>query len=114
MLPCKKILSAIDFSEASYEALNVAHELASCLSAELLLVHVRHTDCFPPDLLATHDFNTQEFELQQANETREKMIKITETRLDRDIKKTIIVKEGEPGHDLRLLRASKKWGAFCL
>ncbi|MHC4371677.1 MAG: universal stress protein [Planctomycetota bacterium] len=40
MLPCKKILSAIDFSEASFEALEVAKELALNFSAELLLVHV--------------------------------------------------------------------------
>ena len=100
MLPCKKILSAIDFSEASYEALNVANELASCLSAELLLVHVRHPDCLPPDLMATHDFDMQGFELQQINDAREKLEKVAETRVDRDINKTLIVKEGEAGHEI--------------
>jgi nucleotide-binding universal stress UspA family protein len=40
MLPFKKILYPTDFSEASYEALKVANELALHFSAELYLVHV--------------------------------------------------------------------------
>jgi nucleotide-binding universal stress UspA family protein len=40
MLPLKKILCPIDFSEPSYEALEVAIELASSFSAQLCLVHV--------------------------------------------------------------------------
>jgi len=100
MLPCKKILSAIDFSEASFEALNVANELASRLSSELLLVHVRHPACLPPDLMATHDFDMQAFELQQINAVREKLENVAETRVDRDINKTLTVKEGEAGHEI--------------
>ena len=40
MLPFKKILCPTDFSEASYEALKAANELARHFSSELLLVHV--------------------------------------------------------------------------
>jgi nucleotide-binding universal stress UspA family protein len=40
MLPPKLILSPIDFSEASREALDVAADMASRFGAELLLVHV--------------------------------------------------------------------------
>ncbi|MFZ5433867.1 MAG: universal stress protein [Calditrichota bacterium] len=40
MLPFKKILCPIDFSEPSYEALKVATELAQNFSAELTIVHV--------------------------------------------------------------------------
>ena len=39
MLPLKKILYPTDFSEASYEALKVANELAVHFSAELWVVH---------------------------------------------------------------------------
>jgi nucleotide-binding universal stress UspA family protein len=40
MLPFKKILYPTDFSEASYEGLKAANELALHFSAELCLVHV--------------------------------------------------------------------------
>ncbi len=40
MLPFKKILCPTDFSEASYQALAAAQELALHFAAELLLVHV--------------------------------------------------------------------------
>ncbi len=40
MLPFKKILCPTDFSEPSYEALQVANELALHFSSELLVVHV--------------------------------------------------------------------------
>ena len=40
MLPLKKILCPTDFSDPSYEALEVAVELASQFSAELCLIHV--------------------------------------------------------------------------
>ena len=40
MLPFKKILYPTDFSEASYEALKAANELALHFSTELYLVHV--------------------------------------------------------------------------
>jgi nucleotide-binding universal stress UspA family protein len=40
MLPVKKILCPIDFSEPSYESLKVASELAAHFGAQLLLVHV--------------------------------------------------------------------------
>src|SRR4029077_18907216 len=40
MLPPKLILSPIDFSDPSHEALDTAANLASSVGAELLLVHV--------------------------------------------------------------------------
>jgi len=40
MLPFKKILWPTDFSEPSYEALKVAHELALHFSSELYVVHI--------------------------------------------------------------------------
>jgi len=40
MLPFRRILSATDFSEASYQAVTRAAELARCFSAEMLLTYV--------------------------------------------------------------------------
>jgi nucleotide-binding universal stress UspA family protein len=40
MLPINKILCPTDFSEASYQSLKNANELAGCLSAEIILLYV--------------------------------------------------------------------------
>jgi nucleotide-binding universal stress UspA family protein len=42
MLLFSRILWPTDFSDASYEALQMAEELASCFGAELILLHVVH------------------------------------------------------------------------
>lgn len=52
MLPLRKIICPIDFSEPAYEALVKAAELGAHFSAELLLVHVVPlAPPFPSDLL---------------------------------------------------------------
>ncbi|MHC4120208.1 MAG: universal stress protein, partial [Planctomycetota bacterium] len=81
MLPCKKILSAIDFSEASFEALEVAKELALNFSAELLLVHVRPSPTWPPSLMATPGFDFQAAEREQADDARRKLEDVAATRV---------------------------------
>jgi len=42
LLPFRRILWPTDFSDASYEALQAANELASHFEAELILLHVVH------------------------------------------------------------------------
>jgi len=100
MIPCKKILSATDFSEASFEALKAATELASCLSAELVLLHVRPLISLPPDVMATPGFDMQAYEQQQIRDVREKLEKTADTRVPRHIRKRLIVREGDPGHEI--------------
>src|SRR5579862_4072148 len=41
----KRIVVAVDFSGASYGALNYAKQLAVCFSAKIVLVHVIDTRC---------------------------------------------------------------------
>lgn len=100
MLPCKKILSAIDFSEASFEALKVANELALSFSAELLLVHVRPHACWPPDLLATPGFDPQSRERQLAEDARQNLEEVAATRVPQEIERQVIVKDGDAGHEI--------------
>ena len=100
MLPCKKILSAIDFSEASFEALKVANELALNFSAELLLVHVQPHTCWPPDVLTIPGFDVQSSEQQITKETRRKLEEMAATRVPEQVKKRIILKEGDAGHEI--------------
>lgn len=100
MLPCKKILSAVDFSEASLEALKVAMEMAQSFSAELLLVHVTHPFPWPSDLLAVPGFDARASERQQAEETRKQFEDVASTHVPGEIKKRLIVREGDPGHEI--------------
>ena len=100
MLPCKKILVAIDFSNACFEALKAANELASCFAAELLLVHVRHPDPWPPDLLAVPGFDMEASEQQLAKNARQKLEHVAETRVPQKIEKRLILKKGDPGHEI--------------
>ena len=100
MLPCKRILAAIDFSNASFEALKVANELARSFSAELLLVHVRHHEPWPPDLLTVPGFDVQAAERQLADDARRKLEDVAETRVHQGIEKRLILKKGDPGHEI--------------
>lgn len=100
MLPCKKILSAIDFSEASFKALEVANELALNFSAELLLVHVQPHPCWPPDIMVTPGFDIQSCERQLIEEARQNLEEVAATRVPEKIKKKLILKDGDAGHEI--------------
>lgn len=100
MLPCKRILAAIDFSEASFEALKVANEMALSFSAELLLVHVRHPFPWPSDLLALPGFDARASEKQQVEEARKQLEDAAAARVPPEISKRLILEEGDPGHEI--------------
>lgn len=100
MLPCEKILSAIDFSEASFEALKVANELALNFSAELLLVHVQPHACWPPDVLMVPDFDVQSCERQLTEDARQKLEEVAAKRVPEQIKRRLILRDGDAGHEI--------------
>ena len=100
MLPCKKVLCAIDFSEASFEALKAANEMALTFSAELLLVHVRHPFPWPSDLLAAPGFDVRACERQQAEDIRRQFEEVAATRVPEGIRRRLIVQEGDAGHEI--------------
>jgi len=100
MLPCKKILSAIDFSESSFEALKVANELALSFSAELLLVYVRPHPCWPPGILAMPGFDMQSSERQLTEDARRNLEEVAATRVPEQIKRRLILRDGDAGHEI--------------
>lgn len=108
MIPCKKILAAVDFSNASFEALKAANELALCLSAELLLVHVRHPDPWPADILAVPGFDMRAAEVELHREAMAKLEEVAKTRVDEKIKRRLMLKKGDPGHEI--LQTAEKEG----
>lgn len=77
MLPPKLIMSPIDFSEHSQEALKTAVELASCFGAELCLVHV--VPAIPKLPSPTAIFSEREYE--------EELHKDAQNRLDEMVKR---------------------------
>lgn len=73
MLPFKKILCPIDFSEPSHQALKVASELALNFSAELTVIHVipdipRATTA-DPAAQATQAYRQYQHELEAESKT---------------------------------------------
>ena len=99
-LPCKKVLCAIDFSKASFEALEVANELASNFSAELLLVNVRAEQPLPADVLEMPGFDPEAHEEKLAGDVRNKLEEISQNRVPPEIKRRIMIKQGDVGHEI--------------
>jgi nucleotide-binding universal stress UspA family protein len=71
MLPPKRIVSPIDFSDPSHQALDTAAKLASSMKAELLLVHV--VPMLPRLPSPAMIFNEAEFE-QELHKDAEKRL----------------------------------------
>jgi len=83
MLPVKKILCSTDFSQPSYEALNVATELALHFAADLTIVHVispvpvPHASAPGPPPA----FDIAAYEKQLEDSTKERLIALIQERV---------------------------------
>lgn len=71
MLPPKVIMSPIDFSTHSHEALGAATELARCFASEMCLVHV--VPAIPKLPNATAFFHEADYEKQLHDEAAKKL-----------------------------------------
>ncbi len=76
MLPPKLILSPIDFSDPSHEALDTAADLASGVGAELLLVHV--VPMLPRLPSPATIFNEAEFEQELQKDAEKRLNELAE------------------------------------
>jgi nucleotide-binding universal stress UspA family protein len=75
MLPPKRILSPLDFSDSSRQALDTAAELASLMNAELLLVHV--VPMLPRLPSPATIFNEAEFEQELHKDAEKRLSDLT-------------------------------------
>jgi nucleotide-binding universal stress UspA family protein len=100
MLPCKTIVCGVDFSQASYEALKAANELADAFSAELLLVHVTHCVALSTDLAAAGGVGLQAYAREVVQEARATLQEVVAERVPDAIQTRQILREGEPGHEI--------------
>jgi nucleotide-binding universal stress UspA family protein len=84
MLPPKVILSPIDFSDPSHEALNTAADLASKFGSELLLVHV--VPMLPRLPSPATIFNEAEFEQELEKDAVQRLAELTRKLTQRGLK----------------------------
>ncbi|HEY7913711.1 MAG TPA: universal stress protein [Blastocatellia bacterium] len=101
MLRVKKILCPLDFSEASYRALDYAVGLSSSLGAELCLVHVlprvaepawaRPLHCNPDEVSLV----LSEYEGALYTSAQRKLHEVIRQRLPEDTKPRAVVRVGE-------------------
>jgi nucleotide-binding universal stress UspA family protein len=90
MLPCRKILCAVDFSERSGATVEMAADLAKAIHAELTLAHVRTGGAFdvaPPSACAP-----------EADERFTALISAAKLRAGRNV--DVVVTRGEPAREI--------------
>ncbi|RJP65894.1 MAG: universal stress protein [Candidatus Abyssobacteria bacterium SURF_17] len=97
MLPLKKILCPTDFSEASYEGLKAANELALHFSAELSIVHVIPPIPTPVGLspvgpAAPASFNVPSYQKELEESSTRTLREVVEQRVSKNlsVKRTIV------------------------
>ena len=104
MLPFKRILYPTDFSEASYEALKAANELALHFSAELCLVHV-----VSPVVQASPDFAASVSSLQEVETSAEHSLqKVVRQMVSKELHARQIVKLGGAADEIIRISEERK------
>lgn len=101
MLPFKKILCPIDFSEPSYAALQVAADLAMQFDAELCVLHVMA----PLDASLAVVMGTK-FDESRSADAAHKIHMAVQQRLDKSVRTRAVVATGGPAAEI--LRAAEE------
>jgi nucleotide-binding universal stress UspA family protein len=109
MLPLKKIMWPTDFSEYSYQALEVAEELAQHFSAELVLVHVVGSVPVAPVLpgVAPAAFNVAKYQKELEMTSMRTVKDIADKRISKVSKVSTVVGHGEAGNEIVRLAESE-------
>jgi nucleotide-binding universal stress UspA family protein len=107
MLPFRKILCPTDFSEASYDALTAAIEIALRFSAELILVTV--VDVVPTvtwviepstETADTSDFDVESYQQELEDQTRLTLREVVKHRVPEGVRTHSIVTHGDAAHEI--------------
>lgn len=107
MLPLRKILCPIDFSEPSLAALDAARELAVHFNSKLIVLHVVNPLPPAPTLNAT-PVNTSPYQEALENSSREALNDLIKRRIPLEIDVIPLVENGSP-HD-EIARTAEKEG----
>jgi nucleotide-binding universal stress UspA family protein len=105
MLPVKKIVCTTDFSEASYEGVRAASELAEHFSAELVLVHVVPsipTTVVPgpaaPATPAAFDISSYQAELEASSKTS--LQDVADRMISKSVKVAAVIAHGNAADEI--------------
>lgn len=85
MLPIKKILCPVDFSEPSYEALKVAEEISTHFSSELSVMHVVReisSSLYGPEF---SDFDVDSYQEELEESAKRKLGDVVKERLPKGL-----------------------------
>jgi universal stress protein A len=95
MFPFNKIICPTDFSEPSYEALQIAVEMASHFGAEICLLHVVPvTHGIPPDPLYAFE-GPEEYKRLQLEAAEQQLKELIDSRIPNNVKSLAKVEYGE-------------------
>ena len=108
MLPFKKILSPIDFSDPSYEALAIAEKLALQSSSELCVVHVVPSIPFVPESPLPPDFNISLLQLKLEEKAKKSLQDEVEKRVSEKVLLHIVVTSGNPAEEIARIAQDDK------
>ncbi len=111
MLPFKRILCPTDFSEPSYEALQVASELALYFRAELTLIHVIPISSVIVTPVegagaGSPPVNVPEFARESERNTEKVLAEEAHARVPPDVVLHLMVAHGDPANEI--LTAAEK------
>ena len=100
MLPFKKILSPVDFSEACCDAMAVANELALHFSSELLVVHVVPDPPVLPESVVLKESDMPLYRKELKSFYKDKITEEIEKHFSKDLKANPIVERGDPANKI--------------
>jgi nucleotide-binding universal stress UspA family protein len=115
MLPFKKILWPTDFSEASYEALKMAQELALHFSSELYIVHV--VPPLPPVVEVPSDrpkFNISGYLNELKLSAKKSLQVIIDKKIDRKLEAHAFVRYGDAAVEIDRIAKKRNVGLIVM
>ena len=113
MLPLTKILCPIDFSEPSYQALEVANELALHFSAELILAHAVQPlpvmmGADPAAGMAASGFDVSGYEKWRDDSAAELLTQAVQERVSEDVDQQTALLTGRAAEEIVALADRQK------
>lgn len=100
MLPFKKIVCPIDFSEPSYAALTAASGIAQNCQSEMILVHVVTPIPIIPVPDAPTSFNIPSYEKEMIASATKQLHQVRAERVAENVHAQVIVLQGDPAVEI--------------
>lgn len=119
MLPLKKILCPTDFSEASYEGLRVAEEIALHFSAELCVVHVIPPipTSIPPTIPApvpSPAFDLVSYQQELEEQARRTLQDVADRKISKDLRIKPIIAHGAAADEIERVANDENAGIVVI